>query len=66
MSALGSLGRPGPSRLCPYWHRDPDRTKLVTFFQTDLSGFLPRSAVDSFFPRSMADFYANLERALHS
>lgn len=37
----------------------------MTFFQTDLSGLLPRGVVDSFFPRSMAGFYANLERALH-
>ncbi|XP_055970407.1 stAR-related lipid transfer protein 5 isoform X1 [Sorex fumeus] len=50
--------------LCEPLPGDPGRTKLVTFFQTDLSGLLPRSAVDSFFPRSMAGFYANLERAL--
>ncbi|XP_042843846.1 stAR-related lipid transfer protein 5 isoform X1 [Panthera tigris] len=44
--------------------REPGRTHLVTFFQTDLSGYLPRSVVDSFFPRSMAGFYANLEKAV--
>ncbi|XP_026366361.1 stAR-related lipid transfer protein 5 isoform X1 [Ursus arctos] len=43
---------------------EPDKTNLVTFFQTDLSGYLPRSVVDSFFPRSMAGFYANLEKAV--
>lgn len=37
---------------------------MVTFFQTDLSGYLPQSVVDSFFPRSMAGFYANLEKAV--
>lgn len=43
---------------------DPGRTRLVTFFQTDLRGYLPRGAVDAFFPRSMAAFYANLQRAV--
>ncbi|XP_014683259.1 stAR-related lipid transfer protein 5 isoform X2 [Equus asinus] len=43
---------------------EPDKTNLVTFFQTDLSGYLPRSVVDSFFPRSMAGFYANLQKAV--
>ncbi|KAF0876176.1 stAR-related lipid transfer protein 5 isoform X1 [Crocuta crocuta] len=43
---------------------EPGKTSLVTFFQTDLSGYLPRSVVDSFFPRSMAGFYANLEKAV--
>ncbi|XP_017531505.2 stAR-related lipid transfer protein 5 isoform X1 [Manis javanica] len=42
----------------------PGQTRLVTFFQTDLSGLLPQSVVDSFFPRSMAVFYANLQRAV--
>ncbi|GAB5572106.1 stAR-related lipid transfer protein 4 [Prionailurus iriomotensis] len=49
---------------CPPRPGEPDRTHLVTFFQTDLSGYLPRSVVDSFFPRSMAGFYANLEKAV--
>ena len=52
------------TRLCSCFPREPDKTNLVTFFQTDLSGYLPRSVVDSFFPRSMAGFYANLEKAV--
>ncbi|XP_008521526.1 stAR-related lipid transfer protein 5 [Equus przewalskii] len=43
---------------------EPNKTNLVAFFQTDLSGYLPRSVVDSFFPRSMAGFYANLQKAV--
>ncbi|XP_068847491.1 stAR-related lipid transfer protein 5 isoform X1 [Capricornis sumatraensis] len=43
---------------------EPNKTSLVTFFQTDLSGYLPQGVVDSFFPRSMAGFYANLEKAV--
>ncbi|XP_008851609.1 stAR-related lipid transfer protein 5 [Nannospalax galili] len=43
---------------------EPNKTNLVTFFQTDLSGYLPQSVVDSFFPRSMAGFYANLQKAV--
>ena len=43
---------------------EPNKTKLVTFFQTDLSGYLPQSVVDSFFPRSVAGFYTNLEKAV--
>lgn len=37
---------------------------MVTFFQTDLSGYLPQSVVDAFFPRSMAGLYANLQKAV--
>ncbi|XP_066094460.1 stAR-related lipid transfer protein 5 isoform X2 [Saccopteryx bilineata] len=43
---------------------EPNKTRVVTFFQTDLSGLLPQSVVDAFFPRSMAGFYANLQKAL--
>ncbi|XP_012607360.1 stAR-related lipid transfer protein 5 [Microcebus murinus] len=43
---------------------EPGKTRLVTFFQSDLGGYLPRGVVDSFFPRSMAGFYANLQKAL--
>ncbi|KAM5291894.1 stAR-related lipid transfer protein 5 [Ctenodactylus gundi] len=43
---------------------EPDKTRLVTFFQTELGGLLPRSVVDSFFPRSMAGFYTNLQKAV--
>lgn len=43
---------------------EPGKTSLVTFFQTDLSGYLPQGVVDSFFPRSMAGFYANLQKAV--
>lgn len=52
------------TRLCPCFPREPNKTHLVTFFQTDLSGYLPQSVVDSFFPRSMAGFYTNLEKAV--
>ncbi|XP_024417543.1 stAR-related lipid transfer protein 5 isoform X2 [Desmodus rotundus] len=50
--------------FCTPMPREPSKTKLVTFFQTDLSGLLPQSVVDAFFPRSMAGFYANLQKAL--
>ncbi|XP_037689139.1 stAR-related lipid transfer protein 5 isoform X1 [Choloepus didactylus] len=43
---------------------EPNKTRLVTFFHTDLSGYLPQTVVDSFFPRSMARFYANLQEAV--
>ncbi|XP_061414475.1 stAR-related lipid transfer protein 5 [Lethenteron reissneri] len=43
---------------------EPNKTKMVTFFQTDLGGYLPRSLVDSFFPSTMAEFYSNLSKAL--
>ena len=52
------------TQLCSSFPREPNKTKLVTFFQTDLSGYLPQSVVDSFFPRSMAGFYTNLEKAV--
>uniref|UniRef100_A0A8C7WZ33 StAR related lipid transfer domain containing 5 n=1 Tax=Oryzias sinensis TaxID=183150 RepID=A0A8C7WZ33_9TELE len=29
---------------------EPNRTQVLSFFQTDLGGLLPRSVVDSFFP----------------
>ncbi|XP_019495646.1 PREDICTED: transmembrane channel-like protein 3 isoform X1 [Hipposideros armiger] len=43
---------------------EPNQTKVVTFFQTDLSGYLPQGVVDTFFPRSMAGFYTNLRKAV--
>ncbi|XP_006871007.1 PREDICTED: stAR-related lipid transfer protein 5 [Chrysochloris asiatica] len=43
---------------------EPNKTHLVTFFQTDLSGYLPQTVVESFFPRSMATFYVNLQTAV--
>ncbi|MCI4383329.1 hypothetical protein PGIGA_G00025210 [Pangasianodon gigas] len=42
------------------------KTQLVSFFQTDLGGLLPRSVVDSFFPVSMIEFYTNLTKAVKS
>ncbi|KAF7703172.1 stAR-related lipid transfer protein 5 [Silurus meridionalis] len=42
------------------------KTQLISFFQTDLGGLLPRSIVDSFFPVSMTDFYTNLSKAVKS
>ncbi|XP_029431231.1 stAR-related lipid transfer protein 5 [Rhinatrema bivittatum] len=52
--------------LCVPVPGDPDKTQLVSIFQTDLSGYLPQSVVDSFFPYSMAQFYANLTKALRT
>ncbi|KAG8516406.1 StAR-related lipid transfer protein 5, partial [Galemys pyrenaicus] len=52
----GCLCEPVPGR--------PGQTHLVAFFQTELGGYLPRRAVDAFFPRSMAGFYANLRAAV--
>lgn len=46
--------------------REPNKTQVFSFFQTDLGGFLPRSVVDSFFPSSMAEFYGNLAKAVKS
>ncbi|XP_011372702.2 stAR-related lipid transfer protein 5 [Pteropus medius] len=43
---------------------EPSKTRVVTFFQTDLRGSLPQSVVDAFFPRSMAGLYANLQKAV--
>ncbi|XP_035250952.1 stAR-related lipid transfer protein 5 [Anguilla anguilla] len=45
---------------------EPSKTQLLSFFQTDLGGLLPRSVVDSFFPSSMAEFYKNLAKAVKS
>ncbi|NXB04414.1 STAR5 protein, partial [Cnemophilus loriae] len=42
----------------------PDRTELLTFFQTDLGGYLPQTVVDSFFPSSISGFYSNLTKAV--
>lgn len=46
--------------------REPNKTQVFSFFQTDLGGLLPRSVVDSFFPSSMAEFYSNLAKAVRS
>ncbi|KYO21114.1 stAR-related lipid transfer protein 5 [Alligator mississippiensis] len=43
---------------------EPDKTQLLSFFQTDLGGYLPQTVVDSFFPSSMIGFYSNLTKAI--
>ncbi|KFV84632.1 StAR-related lipid transfer protein 5, partial [Struthio camelus australis] len=43
---------------------ESDRTQLLSFFQTDLGGYLPQTVVDSFFPASIAAFYSNLTKAV--
>ncbi|OXB79419.1 UNVERIFIED_CONTAM: hypothetical protein H355_007628 [Colinus virginianus] len=43
---------------------EPDRTQLLSFFQTDLGGYLPQTVVDSFIPASIAGFYSNLSKAV--
>lgn len=50
--------------LLPSVSREPNKTRLLSFFQTDLSGLLPRSVVDSFFPSTMVEFYSNLIKAV--
>lgn len=45
---------------------DPGKTQVLTVFQTDLGGLLPRSVVESFFPSSMTEFYSNLTKAVKS
>ncbi|XP_039215271.1 stAR-related lipid transfer protein 5 [Crotalus tigris] len=42
---------------------DPNKTRLLSFFQTDLSGNLPQKIVEAFFPRSITAFYGNLANA---
>lgn len=53
-------------RFFHFISREPNKTQVFSFFQTDLGGFLPRSVVDSFFPSSMAEFYSNLAKAVKS
>ncbi|NXJ04659.1 STAR5 protein, partial [Odontophorus gujanensis] len=43
---------------------EPDRTQLLSFFQTDIGGYLPQTVVDSFIPASIAGFYSNLTKAV--
>uniref|UniRef100_A0A8D0DJ56 StAR related lipid transfer domain containing 5 n=1 Tax=Salvator merianae TaxID=96440 RepID=A0A8D0DJ56_SALMN len=43
---------------------DPGKTQLLGFFQTDLSGSLPQTVVESFFPTSITGFYSNLTKAV--
>ncbi|KAM9311261.1 stAR-related lipid transfer protein 5 [Gastrophryne carolinensis] len=43
---------------------EPEKTQVFSFFQTDLSGYLPKSVVESFFPYSMTQFYNNLSKAV--
>ncbi|NXU52680.1 STAR5 protein, partial [Turnix velox] len=43
---------------------EPDKTQLLSFFQTDLGGYFPQTVVESFFPASIAAFYTNLTKAL--
>ncbi|XP_053321538.1 stAR-related lipid transfer protein 5 [Spea bombifrons] len=50
--------------LCVPVPGEPEKTQLLSFFQTDLSGYLPKSVVESFFPYSMTHFYNNLIKAV--
>ncbi|XP_021263195.1 stAR-related lipid transfer protein 5 [Numida meleagris] len=43
---------------------EPDKTQLLSFFQTDPGGYLPRTVVDSFIPASITEFYSNLTKAV--
>ncbi|XP_067161452.1 stAR-related lipid transfer protein 5 isoform X1 [Apteryx mantelli] len=43
---------------------ESDRTQLLSFFQTDLGGYLPQTVVESFFPASIIGFYSNLTKAV--
>ncbi|XP_064373351.1 stAR-related lipid transfer protein 5 isoform X2 [Dromaius novaehollandiae] len=43
---------------------ESDSTQLLSFFQTDLGGYLPQTVVESFFPASIAGFYSNLTKAV--
>ncbi|NP_001089765.1 StAR related lipid transfer domain containing 5 S homeolog [Xenopus laevis] len=43
---------------------EPKKTRVLSFFQTDLSGYLPKSVVESFFPYSMVNFYSNFTKAV--
>ncbi|KAG7265168.1 hypothetical protein CRUP_003609 [Coryphaenoides rupestris] len=52
--------------ICVPISGEPNKTQVISFFQTDLGGLLPRSVVDSFFPSSMAEFYSNLAKAVKS
>uniref|UniRef100_A0A8C5PLI0 START domain-containing protein n=1 Tax=Leptobrachium leishanense TaxID=445787 RepID=A0A8C5PLI0_9ANUR len=43
---------------------EPEKTQVLCFFQTDLSGHIPQSVVESFFPISMNTFFTNLAKAV--
>ncbi|NXT19314.1 STAR5 protein, partial [Syrrhaptes paradoxus] len=43
---------------------EPDKTHLISFFQTDLGGYLPQKVVDSFFPSSIAGLYSSLSKVV--
>ncbi|XP_038669300.1 stAR-related lipid transfer protein 5 isoform X2 [Scyliorhinus canicula] len=50
--------------FCAPIQGEPQKTRLTTFFQTDLGGYLPQTVLESFFPSSMAEFYNNLAKAV--
>ncbi|NWX82604.1 STAR5 protein, partial [Nothoprocta ornata] len=43
---------------------ESNKTQVLTFFQTDLGGYLPQTVVESFFPANVVEFYSNLKKAL--
>nr|XP_060611190.1 stAR-related lipid transfer protein 5 [Anolis sagrei ordinatus] len=43
---------------------EPNKTQLLSFFQTDLGGNLPQTVVESFFPSSITGFYNGLAKAV--
>ncbi|NWJ09969.1 STAR5 protein, partial [Crypturellus undulatus] len=45
---------------------ESNKTQVLTFFQTDLGGYLPQTVVESFFPATIAGFYSNLKKAVET
>ena len=47
-----------------FFSSDPNRTRVVTYIQTDLGGMLPKTLVQNALPTNMLDFFASLRAKL--
>jgi hypothetical protein len=45
-------------------NREPNKSKVVSYIQTDLGGMLPKALVENALPSNQVDFFMALRKAL--
>ena len=45
--------------------REPKKTKVMSYLQSELGGMLPQSIVENALPSNILDFYSCLKQQLH-
>ncbi|XP_077989039.1 stAR-related lipid transfer protein 5-like isoform X2 [Glandiceps talaboti] len=58
-----AFNHPGGT-FCVAVEGDEDKTKVISFLQSDLKGMLPRTLVETALPNTMIDFFIGLKTAM--